>query len=328
MNLRAFVTGASGFVGMNLVQQLVEQNWQVTALVRQNSPLEDIRDLGLDLREGDLTDANSVREAMPLELDCVFHVAASTNIWSRNNQVQTRVNIGGTRNVVEAAIKHGAKRMVHTSSFVVWGFVEDVLSEQSSRLENADWINYVRNKHEAELVVKEAVSNRELDAVILNPAHILGPGDRRNWSRVIRLVNEDNLPGVPPGGGAFADVREVARAHIQAYHHGRKGENYLLGGPDTLFLDVVKMTGDILNKKVPGRATPAWLLKLVAKVYVAVAAVTGKEPDLTPEGAALITRHIKCDSSKAIRELDYRYTPVRELLTETVNWLRTKGMLG
>jgi dihydroflavonol-4-reductase len=328
VNLRAFVTGASGFVGMNLVRQLVEQDWQVTALVRRDSPLEEILDLGLDLQEGDITDAASVRAAMPAEPDCVFHVAASTNIWSRNNRVQTRVNIEGTRNVLEAAISGGAKRMIHTSSFVVWGFVEDVLNEESPRLENADWINYVRNKHEAELIVKEAVNNRGFDAVILNPAHILGPGDRRNWSRMIRLVNENNLPGVPPGGGAFCDVREVARAHIQAFHLGRKGHNYLLGGSDTMFLDLVKMTGEILNKKVPGRATPAWILKLVAQAYVAVAAVTGKEPDLTPEGAAMITRHINCDSSKAIRELDYRYTPVHEQLTETIKWLRTKGMLG
>ncbi len=328
MSLRAFVTGASGFVGMNLVQKLVEENWQVTALVRSSSPLEDIQNLGIDLREGDITDAASVLSAMPAGVDCVFHVAASTNIWSPNNEMQTRTNIDGTRNVLEAAISSGAKRFVHTSSFIVWGFGDGVLTEDCPRLENADWINYVRTKQEAEQIVKAAVAQNRLDAVIVNPAHILGPGDRHNWSKVIRLVNDNKLPGVPPGGGAFSDVREVAQAHIQAYHHGRKGHNYILGGEDTMFMDVVKITGQILNKKVPARATPAWLMKLIARVFAAVAAVTGKEPDLTPEAAAMITRHIECDSSKAVSELNYRFTPVRQLLEDTCQWMRKKGMLS
>jgi dihydroflavonol-4-reductase len=142
------------------------------------------------------------------------------------------------------------------------------------------------------------------------------------------LVNEDDLPGVPPGGVSFCGVGEIAKAHIQAFHKGRKGHNYLLGGPDTMFLDVVSMAGDILGKKVPGRASPGWLLTAVAQLYVLVATMTNKEPDLTPEGAAMITRHIECDSSKAMKELDYGHTPVRQLLTETVEWMRYKGMLG
>jgi nucleoside-diphosphate-sugar epimerase len=328
MSLRAFVTGGTGFVGMNLLHLLVEQGWDVTALVRRHSPLEDIRDLDIKRVEGDITDAASIAEAMPEGVDCVFHVAASTSIWSRNNDLQTRINVDGTRNVVEAAIAAHAGRLVHCSSFVVWGFQQGLLNEDRPRQENADWINYVRTKHLAEEIVKEAVKQHRLDAVIVNPAHILGPGDRHNWSRVIRLVHEDDLPGVPPGGGAFSDVREVARAHIQAYHHGRRGQNYLLGGNDTMFLEVVTMAGDILGRKVPARATPGWLLKLVAQAYALAAAITGREPDLTPEGAAFITHHIQCDSSRAAKELDYRFTPVRELLTDTVDWMRNKGMLG
>mgnify|MGYP001811980263 CR=1 FL=1 len=327
MTRRAFVTGASGFVGMNLVRQLADQDWQVTAIVRDNSPLEEIEGLGLNLVNGDISDAQSIRAAMPAAPDCVFHVAASTNIWSRNNDAQTRVNIDGTRNVVSAAVSHGARRFVHTSSFIVWGFGDGVLTEDSPRLNNADWINYVRTKHEAEEIIRKSVADDQLDAVIVNPAHILGPGDRHNWSRMIRLVNQGKLPGVPPGGGAFSDVREVARAHIQAYHHGRTGEKYLLGGPDTMFIDVVRMTGEILGKKVPARASPVFILKAAARAYVAIAAITGKEPDLTPEGAAMITRHIRCDSSKAMEELDYRFTPVRQLLADTCDWMEKQGML-
>jgi len=328
MSLRAFVTGGTGFVGSNLVHQLVEKDWKVTALVRSTSPLEDIRGLDLQLAEGDVTDANSVMTAMPESVDAVFHVAASTSIWSRNNALQRRINVDGTGNVLRAAIRKGAGRLVHTSTFAIWGFHDETITEDSPRLRNSDWINYVATKREAERLVHEAVESGRIDAVTLNPAHILGPGDRHNWSRVIRLVQNGKLPGVPPGGGSFSDVREVARAHLRAFEHGRKGANYLLGGPDTMFIDVVRMTGEILGRKVPGKATPAWLLKAAGRAYVMLAAVTGREPDLTPEGAAFITQHINCDSSRAIDDLDYRFTPVRKLLEDTCAWMREKGMLS
>lgn len=328
MRLRAFVTGGTGFVGTKLLRQLLERDWEVTALVRGTSPLEGMENLNIKRVAGDITDAQSLIEAIPQDIDCVYHVAASTSVWSRNKDLQTRINVDGTRNVVAATLKAGAKRFIHTSSFVVWGFHKELLTEESPRLENADWINYVRTKHEAENIVTEAVEKQSLDAVIVNPAHILGPGDRHNWSRMIRLVNNDALPGVPPGGGAFADVREVARAHIQAFHHGKTGQNYILGGEDTMFLEVVKMIGEILDCKVPRRASPAWLLKAVARFNVLWSAISGKEPDLTPEGAAMITRHISCDSSKAQQALGYRFTPVRTLLEDTCEWMRSKGMLN
>lgn len=327
MGLTAFVTGATGFVGMNLARELAGNGWQVTALVRQSSPLEDLAGLDIDLQQGDITDADSVRSAMPPKVDCVFHVAASTNVWSRNNEVQTRINVQGTRNVIEAALHREASRFVHTSSFIVWGFQPTLVAEDSQRLGNADWINYVRTKHEAENVVRRAMADKRLDAVILNPAHILGPGDRRNWSRMIRLVDAGKLPGVPPGGGAFSDVREVARAHVEAFHRGRSGHNYLLGGEETPFLEVVRITGELLGRKVPNRASPAWLLKSVSQLYRLKAVLDGKEPDLTPESAAMITRHIHCDSTKAQRELGYRFTPVRSLLEDTIDWMRGQAML-
>jgi nucleoside-diphosphate-sugar epimerase len=327
MSSLAYVTGATGFVGTNLVHELVRQGWNVIALARENSSLKGIEDLPIDIQFGDITDRDSISRTMTMGIDCVFHVAASTNIWSRNNESQTRINVEGTKNVVRMACKAAAGRLVHTSSFVVWGFHDEILNEDSTRLANSDWINYISSKQRAEEIVKQAVSKGHLDAVIVNPAHILGPGDRHNWSRMIRMVNSGKLPGVPPGGGAFADVREVAKAHIAAFHNGRRGQNYLLGGEDTMFLDVVRMTGEILGKPVPEKASPAWLLKAVARLYVMLAAITGREPDMTPEGAAMITRHIDCDSSRAVTELDYAFTPVRSLLEDTCAWLQQEGLL-
>jgi nucleoside-diphosphate-sugar epimerase len=328
MSLTAFVTGASGFVGSNLVRELHAQDWDVVILARRTSSLEDIEGIPVKVHIGDIINASSVKTAMPRDVDAVFHVAASTNVWSGNNAEQDRANIGGTRDVIEAAVEAGARRFIHTSSFTTWGFQDTILTEHSQRTEASDWINYVRTKNIAENLVKESVAQGRLDAVILNPAHILGPGDRHNWSRMISMVQRGKLPGVPPGGGAFSDVREVAKAHIQAFHRGERGENYLLGGEDVSFLDVVRITGEMLGKPVPFRATPAWVLKAMARFYDIASKVTGREPDLTPESAEMITHHIICDSSRAQRELGYRFTPIRRLIQDTIDWMKSKGLLS
>jgi len=328
MSRSAFVTGAAGFVGLSLVRELLAQGWRVTALLRESSTREDLAGLDIELRAGDITDPASLATAVPRGVDCVFHVAASTNTWSRHNALQTRVNVDGTRNVVEAAIAAGAARLVHTSSFSVWGFQDGLLDETRPWRERDGWINYIRSKRLGEQIVKRAAQEGRINATLCNPAHILGPGDRRNWARMIRLVDAGTLPGVPPGGGAFADVREVARAHIAAAERGRSGENYLLGGEDMDFFDLVATTGVILGKPTPARPTAAWLMRVSARLAAARAALSGQQPSLTPEAVAMMTHHVRCDSSKARRELGYRTTPVRTLLEDSCTWLRGKGLIS
>ena len=326
--MRAFVTGASGFVGINLVKELLAQDWQVSILVRQSSLLDDLAGLPVTISYGDITDADSLAAAIPHGVDAVFHVAASTNIWSANNANQTRTNVDGTKNVLHAALQAGAKRLIHVSSFVVYGFQPGTIEEATPRITNADWINYVATKYQAELLVRKAIAEDGLDAVIINPSHIMGPHDRHNWARMLIMVNNGKLPGVPSGAGSFADVREIARAAITAFHRGRTGQNYLLGGTDAAFVDVVRIAGKLVGKKVPARATPAWLIRAIARIKVLIASVTGNEPDLTPESAAMVTQHIMCDSSLAIAELGYKNTPIEVLVTDTYNWLAGAGLLN
>jgi dihydroflavonol-4-reductase len=327
MSLAAFVSGASGFVGSNLVRELHGQGWQVHILARPTSSLEEIEGVPLTVHLGDLADSSSVVAAMPENLDAVFHVAASTNFWSKNNVAQDRANIDGTRNMVEAAIGAKARRFIHTSSFATWGFQNTVLTEQSERTDTTDWINYVRSKYLAEEVVLGAVRGNRVDAVVLNPAHILGPGDHNNWSRMFRMVEQGKMIAAPPGSGNFSDVREIAKAHIEGFHRGRKGEKYLLGGEYAAFAELLRVTGEVLGKRVPGRPAPAWIIKTWARINVAVSVVTGRDPDITPESAAMILYHVACDSNKAQRELNYRFTPIRTLIEDTVHWMKEKGML-
>ena len=327
MTRTAFVTGASGFVGSHVARELHRQGWTVHVLLRPTSPLEEVDDVPVIRHTGDVTDAASVAAAMPGAVDGVFHVAASTNLWSRKNAEQTRVNIEGTRNVLAAAETAGAHRFIHTSSFAAWGFVDRLFNEDTPRTNASDWINYVRTKHLSEQLVLDHCRGGRIDAVVLNPGNVLGPGDRHNWSRMFRMVNSGTLPGVPPGGGNFCDVREVARAHVQAWHSGASGQRYLLGGEFASYLEVIAMAGELLQASVPGRTTPPWILAIVARVQGVVAAMTGREPDLTPESAAIIVHNIRCDSGKAQRELGYQSVPLRDMVRDTIDWMKERGLL-
>jgi dihydroflavonol-4-reductase len=140
-------------------------------------------------------------------------------------------------------------------------------------------------------------------------------------------VSERSLPGAPPGGGNFCDVREVARAHVRAWHDGEAGQRYLLGGEFATYLEVIGMAGELLNAPVPRKALPAWAMKAVARLKSSIAGVTGSEPDITPEAAAITVHRIRCDSGKAERKLGYRAVPLGDMVRDTVDWMRERGLL-
>jgi len=327
MTHAAFVTGASGFVGSHLARLLHQQGWEVHILARSTTSLDEIDDVPVTLHTGDVCDEASLRSAIPQGVDAVFHVAASTNLWSRNNAEQSRINLDGTRHMLAAAEAAGAGRFVHTSSFAAWGLRDGVFTEDSPRTDTSDWINYIRTKHLSEQMVLEAAASGRIDAVVLNPGNVLGPGDRRNWSRLFRMVKQGSLPGAPTGGGNFCDVREVARAHLQAWHRAPTGRRFLLGGEFASYLQVIRIAGELLETRVPQRPLPAWLLAAMARLNSGIAVVTGREPDITPESAAIITHNIRCDSGRAQRELDYRIVPLRDMVRDTIDWMSERGLL-
>jgi nucleoside-diphosphate-sugar epimerase len=141
------------------------------------------------------------------------------------------------------------------------------------------------------------------------------------------LIDQGKLPGAPPGSGAFADVREVAAAAVAAWRHPAHGEQFLLGGSQATFLELVQTIAGQLGRKAPSRPLPAGLLRIHARVLDTVARFTGREPELTPEAVSFTCHHLHVDSTKAMRELDYRMTPLADLVRDTCDWLRAQGML-
>jgi dihydroflavonol-4-reductase len=323
----AFVTGGTGFLGFNLIEQLLAENWQVVALHRPTSNLRNLREKHIQLVEGSITEPTSLSAIFPEKVDAVFHVAGNTNYWSRRNHIQTRDNVEGTQNMVAAALKRQAKRFIHTSSTAAYGHHQQRINEETRSNATNSPLNYNRTKYLAELEVRKGIE-RGLDAVIINPTNIIGPYDYHNYSQLFTLIDRQKLPGVPKATQTFCHVREVAKAHIAAFYRGKKGENYILGGVEVDYLTLVKEIGDILGKQVPKKTTPGWILKLLGRFSLWVSHITGKEPDLTPEKAILITSQILCNSQKAKNELNYNPVPLRSMLDDCYQWMLREGLIG
>ena len=322
----AFVTGGTGFLGINLIDALLAQGWRVTALHRPTSDLAQLSRRKVTLVPGDISVASTLASAIPQKPDAVFHVAASLNQWSHHNELQHITNVEGTANVVRAALEAGAKRFIHTSSISVYGLQPGRITESAEKLGRISWINYQRTKYLAEEQVRAGLG-RGLDAVILNPCNIIGAHDATGWARIIRLIDEGKLPGAPPGAASFCDVGEVARAHIAAVDRGRRGENYLLGGVDTSYLEMIGVIGRLLGRDVPTRPKPAWLLHLAARIGGFASAFTGKQPRITREMAGLVTRNLFADCSKAEAELGYASVPLERMLANSIDWLKSEGLI-
>jgi dihydroflavonol-4-reductase len=317
------VTGATGFLGQHLVRELIADGAQVRGLSR--SPAGDVAlaALGALPVRGHLGDAESLARAVE-GVEAVFHTAADTNNWGPGDAAQTEANVAGTTRLIAAARRAGIASFAHTSSVSAYShLVHDTLREDVPQRGAESWINYERTKYAAERLVRES----GLPFLVFQPSHILGPGDRNNWSKLIRLIDAGSLPGAPPGSGAFADVREIARAQVRAWRGPLRDETWLLGGEHASFLALIQEAGRQLGKPTPTRPMPELALKVYARVLDLVSRVTRKPPELTPVAATFTSKHLHVDSSKAERELGYRATPLPELLADTIAWLRVEGLL-
>ncbi len=322
----AFVTGGTGFVGLNLIEALHNAGWTVTALHRPGADTAELTALGAKLAPGDIVDAASLRRAIPDGVDAVFHVAGSINVWRVKNDEQTRINVDGTRNMVEAALAANAKRFVHVSTLSTFGDQDGPINEETPQHAASSWINYERTKWLAEQEVKKGVA-KGLHGVIVCPCAIIGPRDRHGWARLYRDIALEKVPAIPPGGGTFNDVRAVAEGLIAAAEKGRAGEIYILTGERLSFQDIFNMAAAEFGVAPPKKIAPKALLYAMGWISDRIGRLTGKEPDMTPEMATIMCDWKIADTTKAERELGYRPRPIKQALHDSIVWLQERNLL-
>src|ERR1700683_3078989 len=326
MERTAFVTGGTGFVGLNLIQKLMTDGWSVTALHRPTSDLAFLKRFAPRLAAGSITDAASLLRAIPEGTDTVFHVAGNTGMWRKYNAQQSRDNVDGTRNVVEAAIFRGVRRLIVTSSISAYGSISGEITERTPSVAANSRVNYQLTKWQAQEIARAGV-HRGLEVVIMQPGAIIGPYDIGTWSRLFLMVRDGRLRGVPPVRRTFAHVREVVAAHIAAADRGENGGQYLLGGENKSMLDLVRETPRLLGKPQPSKELPASIVRMAAAVGDFTSRFTGKEPPVTPEMAAAFSRPCYVASEKAQRELGYRVVPLQTMVKDCYDWMLAEGRI-
>ena len=304
----AFVTGASGFIGVNLVKELLAAGWDVTALHRKSSNLAYLSRFDARRVVGDITDIASIEAAMPKGVDAVYHVAGNVSFDAAGDAAQNQDNIDGTVNMVACALANGARRFIHTSSGASWGLQDNIEINESSP-SNVDKIpiNYFRTKKLAEEAALAGLE-RGLDVVVVNPANVVGPFDNVIWGPFIQLIAKGELKKVGTGGAAFCHVEEVARAHIAACEKGKRGNRYLLAGAQASFAEV----GDTVARLVGGTApSPS----------------NERDSGMTEEMFGLMSSNQVIDCSKAMRELDFNPVALESMFADLVAWMRQESLL-
>lgn len=321
----AFVTGGTGFVGLNLVEHLAQSGWYVTALHRPNSNVTQLEKYSVRLVEGQIEDKTALWHAFPEDVDAVFHVAGDTSMWSGHSQRQWRTNVDGTRNMVEAALAKRAKKFIHTSTSGVFGLPESAFDETALKVGKGGF-HYQYSKAMAEEEVLKAVA-KGLDAVMLNPANIIGRYDWNSWSQFIRRAANRQLPLIPPGSACFCDVGAVVRAHVAAVDKGRAGHNYLLGGDQASYREIVEIVGKLLGRPTNKLVANPVGFRIAGRMLNRISSLTGKEPMITSETGAFLSSNIICRSDKAMRELGYRSVSVESMVKDCIDWMIAENYL-
>lgn len=318
------VTGASGHVGYNLVRALRDAGHTVRAVVPGPTPV--LAGLGVEVVYADVRHAETLRAAFR-GADTVFHLAARISIDAdRDGQVHA-VNVWGARNAAEAARTGGVRRFVHMSSVHAYDLAHPGVIHEDSARAGAHSAAYDRSKAQGEAEVQHAVA-KGLDAVILNPVGILGPGDHgsSHTGRGLLDIARGRVPVVPEGGFQFVDVRDVVHAAMAAAARGRRGANYLLPGTWVSSLDFAREVLSHVGGRPP-RVLPARVFRGAARVLTAGARALRRDSVLTPEMVQTLQSTPHISGARAAEELGHRPRPLRDSVRDSVAWYRTTARL-
>ena len=326
--MKAFVTGATGFLGSHVARVLAEQGAEMRLLVRPTSDLKNLEGLKAETATGDLRDATSLEKAMS-GCDTVFHVAADYRLWVRDPAEMYRSNVEGTRAILDATRKNGVRRVVYTSSVATVGFTGNGRpADEDSPVSLDDMIgHYKRSKFMAEQVALEA-GRGGMHVVTVNPTTPVGEQDVKPTptGRIVLDFLKRKFPAYVETGLNLVDVRECARGHVAALEKGRSGERYILGGEDLTLKQILDKLGEMTGLPSPRVKLP-YVFAFAAGVVDEVIAgrILHREPRATVDTVRMGKKKMFASSAKAQRELGWKIVPVDAALLRAVEWFKSNG---
>ena len=320
--MRAFVTGGSGHVGGNLVRELLSRDYEVDCLVRSDTRALD--NLDVNLVNGNMLNP---LEMIPLMEDCdvVFHSAAFVAVEKVQEELMRKINVEGTKSIVNATINSGVEKMVHFSSIHAFEQqpTSEPLIENRPLVSDPSALPYDRTKAEAQKVVIDA-SEQGLDVNVLHPTGIIGPYDFKpsRMGKVLSDIALGNMPFAINNGFNWVDVRDVAISAANCVEHGINGQNYILPGHWASMPDISSIVKQITGKRTHLATIPFWMAYLALPFATVKSKITGKRPSFSKgslQALAIQCRNIP--GSLATDHLNHLPRPIEETIDDTITWL-------
>jgi len=324
--MKIFVSGSTGFIGIQLVKRLAGMGNVVHALYRSESKAELIRIKGVRFFRGDILDEDRLLSAME-GCELAYHTAAFAGVWSKDPGLVYRLNIDGSLNVIGAAGKSGIRRMVVTSTAGVLGPSEKIAVDEFSPVPGSFFTPYEESKFLLEKkLLKHPSANPEV--VVVNPTRVYGPGylsESNGVTRMIKQYMEGRWKFIPGDGnscGNYVYVEDVVTGHLLAMDKGKPGERYVLGGENISYNQLFQYIREASGIEKSLFKIPLWLMLTVAGVMKTVSGITRKPPLIVPGLVRKFNHNWIVSSARAISELGYNPMDARSGIKRTIDWIK------
>jgi dihydroflavonol-4-reductase len=320
--MNILVTGATGFIGRQVVEKLIPGGHRIRCLVRRSSPTGFLEGSGVEMVVGDVTDKSSVLESMK-GCDQVINLANLYSFWEPRNEVFAEVNISGTRNVGTCALETGVSKLVHISTAGIYGQPARLPFTEETEVGPERHCRYFKTKYEGDLILWDLYENKELPLVVIYPCAVLGADDPKTTGRYIRDLIRRKLPARVAENSVFTfvHVNDVAECIVRAAEkEGTIGEKYIAGNARLTFGQINRMISEISGVPLPVMSLPDFMTLTSARLATMVSDVIKKPPiwGMAIDQIRIMIAGTVADGTKAERELGIEYTPIRTALEEAI----------
>jgi dihydroflavonol-4-reductase len=323
---RAFVTGASGYIGGALTARLIERGEQVVGLARSDAAAEKVAARGAEVARGDLLDEESLAAGMA-GCDIAYHVAGVNSHCPADPDTMLLVNVGGAAAAVRAAARAGIRRMVYTSSAAALGERPGTVGTEDCAHRGSYLSVYDRSKHEGEQAVFAEAAAAGVEAVAVNPSSVQGPPRTGGNGAIIIAYLNGRLPVFVDTKVSVVDIQDCVEGHLLAAERGEAGRRYVLNGATLDALEALEMVSELSGVRDRVRMVPPAVARGAAALAEAAYRIRGKTPSLCRARVRTILHGHRYDGSRATRELGLRYTPVAETFARTIRWAAEEGLV-
>ncbi len=322
------MTGADGFLGSNVVRQLLASGYRVRAMLQPGRDTGTLEKLTLESVTADILFEADRRRALA-GVDAVIHTVASTSVWPSRDPFTWKLNHDVPLSLAREARQANVQRFVHVGT--ANSFAAGTLQSPGTEEGRYDGLRFGLDYQDSKRIAQESLLELGEDGpeiVIVNPSFMFGPYDSKPGSgEMIIKAARGEVPGNSPGGRCFADVRNVARGIAAALEKGLPGRCYILGGENLTYRQIFDLIGDAAGVKARRLNLPAPAILALGAVSSLAAAITGKPPRISLPMARIACEGQYYSSGRAIAELGYFITPVRDGIAAAIEWFKARAML-